>query len=77
MQEASYDMFKDSGGPEKNQNDETKCHIVAACQSPYGVRSDNYVVFLIPLFFIMENNLPMILFGLGVRKSSLNNISFL
>ncbi|GFP79143.1 hypothetical protein PHJA_000057800 [Phtheirospermum japonicum] len=42
----TYHMFRDGGDPEKNKSDEAKLHLIAACKSPYGSRSDDYMASL-------------------------------
>ncbi|CAN1784218.1 hypothetical protein LINPERHAP1_LOCUS16519 [Linum perenne] len=45
MREA-YNMFRDGGDPEKKEADSAKLHLVAACKSLYGQRSDDYMASL-------------------------------
>ncbi|XP_061363330.1 uncharacterized protein LOC133306935 isoform X2 [Gastrolobium bilobum] len=54
MREA-YNMFRDGGDPEKNETDAAKVHIVAACQSSYGQRSDDYMASLSKVHCLCRN----------------------
>ncbi|XP_020570792.1 uncharacterized protein LOC110017954 isoform X2 [Phalaenopsis equestris] len=41
-----YNTFKDGGDPKKKEMNAAKRHIVSACQTPYGSRSDDYMAAL-------------------------------
>ncbi|XP_059439161.1 uncharacterized protein LOC132171780 isoform X2 [Corylus avellana] len=54
MREA-YNMFKNGGDPEKKKTDAAKLHILAAYQSPYGQRSDDYMASLARVHCLCRN----------------------
>ncbi|KAH7655069.1 TPR-like protein [Dioscorea alata] len=50
-----YNLFKDGGDPELNDMDAAKHHIITACQSPYGSRSDDYMASLAKVHCLCRN----------------------